>query len=419
MTEKKPHAYPRYVDADGKLTHEGIRRVQERWKDLFVEDDESIEWGDVELEICRDPDIDWDLWERFGKDVDDESIRSALRAVGAKDDPKADGFVLARERDGLGARTGTGSYVPPIDWLVEGLIPAKSISLIIANPHCMKTWLAMSLLTSAARKDSEWLSRPLSADWSYSNHYQRRKKRVVWVAYEGIDVMPRRFALLGDAGTVYQAAPSLTLSDPRFWTELAKLNPGIVGIDSLSRGNPGIDEKDSRFAEAIGRAEPFAREHGTTFMFIGHSPKDSGSGLVDVVRGTSAVAAAADMVFQLEPVRFTSNDPTEHRARVTTIKHRPIAAAPAPFVFKLTDAGGVQLCDESRPKPVKSALVKLSPDAIVFAAIEANPGTNVASLARDLKMRPAVVASARDLLHAAGRVRIDGQGKNTKLYVAG
>ena len=415
MTEK-PHAYPQYIDATGKLTQEGIYWVKRRWNQTFVADDESLLIDDVESVLFEDCELDWDLWERVGANIDGASVQAALVAAGAKIDPEHPGSVLARERDGLGACTGS-DYIESVDWLVEDLIPERSISLVIADPFQMKTWWAMSLLTAAARKDSHWLGRELRTDCLLSRYPDHRKRRAVWVAFEGADVMARRFAMLGDKGSVYQVGlPPLTLSDPRFWRELAKLNPGIVAIDSLSRGNPGVDEKDSRFAEPLARAEAFARDHGTTFIFVGHSPKDSGSGLVDLVRGTSAVAAAADMVFNLEGVRFTSSDPTEHRSRVTCVKHRSLAQAPAPFVFKLTDGRGIELHDESRQKSKPSG--DTSDVEVVFAAIESSPGTNVANLARDLRMRDADVRAAPDALVSDGRIRIDGAGPKTQLFVA-
>jgi hypothetical protein len=354
--------------------------------------------------------IDWD-----SVSFDDENIDKVLRAAGAKPHPDDPDIYLARERDGLGATEGN-VIVQPIQYLFDSFIPLGSVCLIVAPPYKLKTWLAMSAAVAVAN-EQPWLNRSLLPVSEVNPFYERNQwhevfHKTVWCEFEKPQEMPRRLSLLGNKrGKIFQASPSLQLTDPAFWEGLKKLQPRFVGIDSLSRGSPDvINENDPRAARPLALAAEFSAKYATTFFFVAHSPKDLTSrDLVDVVRGSSAIAAAADVVLHIDQVRFPpGTDLTERRGKVRCLKMRQGVHQPDPFMVRLTDARGLELYNgDSRRKRPESDEEK------IYEMIVNESGCSGDYIAKTLEIRRATVTEAIKKLESDGRVRREGKGPAT------
>lgn len=269
-------------------------------------------------------------------DITPADFEAALVEAGAVLDAKyaSHGLIVVkvREVDELGIEYGGSSDPEPIEWLVDEILPTRAVGMFVAAPYELKTWGALSLAV-AISQGKPWLGR-----------FQTKKGRVIFLDYEmGLSEVRRRLRILNDDGSIgVTSFPTFDLTDQRFWEQLANHNPACVVIDSFSRAHPGIDEKDARYAEPLAQASRFAADYRTSFIFIHHSPKAGGKGLSDLIRGTSALAAALDVAFHFEQIDG-GNDPKEKRAIVTCIKQRRGGSEPDPFKIRLTDEAGVEL----------------------------------------------------------------------------
>jgi hypothetical protein len=309
----------------GELTADGVQAIGRWFKANYVHDENKFAnlWVDA-------------LRHAFEKSVDgfavktrepDADFRAALLAGGAV--ALGDAFIKGRAVDELGVEYGPGdSEIPTLEYLVDEILPARSVGMFVAAPYELKTWAALSLAV-AISQGLPWLGK-----------YRTTRGRVIFFDYEmGGSEVRRRLTILNDDGSIGVASfPPFDLSDDRFWEQLENHNPDCVVVDSLSRAHPGVDEKDARYAEPLARAARFAAERGTSFIFIHHSPKAGGKGLSDLIRGTSALAAALDVAFHFEQIDG-GDDPREKRAIVTCLKQRRGGQEPSPFKMKLTDAG--------------------------------------------------------------------------------
>jgi len=397
-TAPNPYLAPRSPDADpdadtDTLNDAGVAEVGRRWNALYVFD------SDLTVDLM-------DVVDKLGSEfwgVSDEAIEDALIKAGAKVSPKWKWSYRARLRDALGVTFGK-PFAQPVRWLVDGIVPSASVTMFVGPAYSLKTWAELALLKAVAFKEP-WLGRAFFGGWPKGPPpgIPDEPARSIAVDFEGgMSELERRLAFLGDDGRVGRASmPKYDLTNERFWTELEKLLPlSLVAIDSLSRGAPNIDEKDSRFAEPLARAARFANEHDTTFVFLHHSPKDAGKGLTDVIRGTSALPAALDACFYFEAAtNFESTDPTERRATVRCLKMRRGGVEPAPFRVRLTDAHGFELAASS---PIRKAPTD---EETVLATVTAHPGIGGR---RPISEACGVgferVGKALDALLAAGRI---------------
>jgi len=338
-------------------------------------------------------------------------FRDAVIAGVGVEELVSDAYRLrARFRDELGGQRFSKQYAPTkVDYLVEGFLPLRGVNMFVALPETLKTWTAYDIAVHVS-KGAPWLGRAT------------RKGRGVIVSYEMDPHEPhRRLQLLGAEDDTIEVVsyPPFMLHDPRFWRELAKLQPNFVIIDSLSAGSGETGELDSRFAEPLRHAAKFVAKHGAeiphgrsrfcSFLFLHHSPKNASSKDAEsLFRGTGAVRGAVDHAYYFERVSGRETP----SARISSVKTRNGSSACAPFTVSLSDDRGLALADErratSKARPPRTDAERL------FAFIAAHPGTSSNAAREALHMRKEDVGAARRELGA--RIRVEGKGRATKLY---
>ena len=86
----------------------------------------------------------------------------------------------------------------------------------------------------------------------------------------------------------------------RTWIALAALGLELLVVDSFNAASPEADENDARSALMLQHAGRFANATGCTVIFIHHARKGSGGDRRESVRGSTAIFAACDRVFEFD-----------------------------------------------------------------------------------------------------------------------
>ena len=180
--------------------------------------------------------------------------------------------------------------MPPLQWLVRGVLPATGLACIYGASGSGKSFLALDLSTAIAAGDDWFDCRVKDAPVVYvalegEAGFSQRVK--AWQLHHGKDLPPAlRFIMQGfdlrDAGDVSEIASAVNASG---------CAGGVLVIDTLNRAASGADENTSRdMGELIDACKQLQSELSGLVVLIHHSGKDATKGL----RGHSSLYAALD-----------------------------------------------------------------------------------------------------------------------------
>jgi hypothetical protein len=179
--------------------------------------------------------------------------------------------------------------IEPMDYLVQALIPARSLTLWTGVDGTAKTYLAQNLALAVASG-----GRFLGG--------QCRKRPVLYCDYENADfVMRARFDLMGAVpnpnlkvwGTWLPNQPP-QIGDQLLFTIAKDVQPLII-LDPF-RYSHGADENDSTEMMAVMRDLRACVAAGATLIIFHHPAKVEGS----TGRGSSAIRGAVDLAYMQE-----------------------------------------------------------------------------------------------------------------------
>lgn len=193
---------------------------------------------------------------------------------------------------------------PPIQWLVDGLIPEGSIVLMSAKPASYKTWLAYQMALS------------VSTGEKFLNQFKTEQSAVLIVDGEaGERQLHNRLLTLGALKGLpiyYQVWSGGKKIDKTYKSQLlafCAINKiKFIIFDSLVRFLNVKDENSAiEVADAFKRISSF-KTAGITTLFIAHNRKGNSSyegGNIDSVRGSSDIVASCDIHLSIN--RGTNN----------------------------------------------------------------------------------------------------------------
>ncbi|MER9209179.1 AAA family ATPase [Mesorhizobium sp. M0771] len=177
-------------------------------------------------------------------------------------------------------------------YLVEGLIDEGSLVLMYGAPGAGKSFLLLSLLASIAT-GTGWLGRTTMQGSTF------------YVGSEGRSLRSLRVkAWMQDQGSAVdnciEVDCDFNFSDPRHVARLIETlkehqkktnNPPLaVGIDTLSRAIPGLDENAAAtMSTVVDACQRISKETGAAVILVHHTGKSS-----DEARGNSALLAGLD-----------------------------------------------------------------------------------------------------------------------------
>ena len=222
-------------------------------------------------------------------DLNDYHKANGLKAVGilleqAKEPPQR--FKLLTPAD--------LAKLPPVRWLVRGVLPTEGIGAIFGPSGSGKSFLSLDMLATVA-SGGEWFG------------CRAKSAPVLYVALEGEagiaqrikafqeknGALPERFRFLLQALDIRKPDDR---ADVVKAVQAAGWSGGVLCLDTLNRAAPGMDENDSKsMGEVIGAAKAIQAELGGLVLLVHHTGKDATKGL----RGHSSLHAALDCAVEV------------------------------------------------------------------------------------------------------------------------
>jgi hypothetical protein len=189
--------------------------------------------------------------------------------------------------------------LPPIEWLVEGVIPARSLSILYGAPGEGKTFVALDLAFCVAT-DRSWCGRKVETGI------------VIHVAAEGASGIGARVrawksehGLTGVAGVLFfpDALHMFREADvSAFINEARSLGPTLVTLDTLARCSTGAEEDSARdMGVFVAAADRIRKALGCAVLVL-HHPTKHVKNRKPIERGSGALRGAADVVIRLSRV---------------------------------------------------------------------------------------------------------------------
>jgi hypothetical protein len=185
--------------------------------------------------------------------------------------------------------------LPPPEWLIDDLLPARALGVLYAPPESAKTFFSLGLaLTVASGKE----------------FFGRRVKRgsVVYVAAEGSSGLPVRVnawkhsqEFFGVAGVQFLTEPVQLLDAGDVGTFLASIDtlsaaPALIVIDTLHWCMAGGDENSAKdMGIALHALGELRRATNATILAVHHTRVDG-----ERERGSTSLRGAADAMLALK-----------------------------------------------------------------------------------------------------------------------
>lgn len=211
-------------------------------------------------------------------------------------------------------RTLADAYAPrpPLQFLVDGLLPYPSLSIVYGSPGSLKSMLLadMAICVAAGR---QWLE-PLDTDQIQPGRtLPTTQAPVLWVDFdngtrrtdERIDAMARSRGLPVDTPIHYVSMPTpwLDASKRVMVMELAKLikhiGAKLIIIDNLGLITGDVEENSAGMAQVMGNLRWLCEECNAAVIVVHHQRKSNGSDASvrkgEMLRGHSSIEAAIDL----------------------------------------------------------------------------------------------------------------------------
>ena len=206
--------------------------------------------------------------------------------------PDLDGEMPVRARYEVHNALDALTPRPPVEWIVNGLIYKKSVTVIYGDGGTKKTWSAMHLAACVA----------CGAPWG---DFATQKSRVLFIDEEnGDDEIAGRAGYcirgaLGDAGAelFYISLAAFHLDDPAdellMTKEIANLKVELVILDALADLTTGDENSKQDTQPVFNALRRIAEKTGAAILVIHHANKNGGH------RGSSVIKDAPDILLQV------------------------------------------------------------------------------------------------------------------------
>ena len=185
--------------------------------------------------------------------------------------------------------------LPPLEWLVRGVLPATGLACIYGASSSGKSFLALDMSAAIAAGVPWFDCRVKAAPVVYvalEGEAGFRNRVTAWRMHHGKEMPPDlQFIMQGfdlrHGGDVAAIAAAVTASG---------CAGGVLVIDTLNRAASGADENTSRdMGELINACKRLQSELSGLVVLVHHSGKDATKGL----RGHSSLYAALDAAIEV------------------------------------------------------------------------------------------------------------------------
>lgn len=184
-----------------------------------------------------------------------------------------------------------------VEWLINGIIPKKSVTLFFGRGGIGKTTLSL-MLCRAISEGKPFLG------------IASKQTKVIYLDYENsLPVLKQRLQTIGCNEVLFfsssDSPPKLDVSPIPFMEMIDAYPESVFIIDTL-RSAQGADENDSRaMAQVMGVARNL-RDNGATVIILHHTPK----GADNKYKGSTAIFDLVDHVIGLYPLTTQKNQET-------------------------------------------------------------------------------------------------------------
>ncbi len=191
--------------------------------------------------------------------------------------------------------------LPPIEWVVENLFSAGSVSVVFGEGGSKKTWSMLDMAVAVARGET-WLNFPtvpgpvLVIDEESGNRRLSRRLSQVLCGHDADQATP----------LYYVSLAAFDLGNPDDVNQLhvliSQTGARLVIIDALADVMPGRDENSVKDVQPIFLAlRRIAEVTQAAIVIIHHSNKGGG------YRGSTAIKGAVDLLLAVESAQESPN----------------------------------------------------------------------------------------------------------------
>jgi hypothetical protein len=199
---------------------------------------------------------------------------------------------------------------PPREYIVDGLFPLPSLSIVYGSPGSLKSMLMQDLAVCVA-SGQDW---PGPLDKTVKHSYQCEQAPVLWVDVDnGRDRLERRWAALAAGRQVGHDAPLHYVSFPvpplvtsdeesidRLIATVWQLGARLVVVDNLGTVSGGSDENSSAMVGVMSGLRQTAEATNCAAIAIHHRTKGDSNRAGNTLRGHSSIEGAVDLALMIE-----------------------------------------------------------------------------------------------------------------------
>jgi RecA-family ATPase len=220
-----------------------------------------------------------------------------------------------------------GHDVPPLEWVVPGIIPARTVTMISGDGAVGKSLIACQLAICAT-VDRLWLGKVvhmtgpvlyISAEDDRDELHRRVDKILDHYKVSYNDIADLHFIELVGEGAVL-AAPNKrdgiirrTIRFDQIEAEVARLKPVLVVLDTLANVFAGNENDRTQVGQFLSLLRALTVDHGTTVVLLAH-PSQSGLNSGSGTSGSTGWRNSVRSFVYLE--RLLTDDPNDSRRKI-------------------------------------------------------------------------------------------------------
>lgn len=206
----------------------------------------------------------------------------------------------------------------PMLFLVDGLLPCPSLSIVYGGPGSLKSMLLADLAVCIA-SGSKWLDLLPSDQVQPGRVFSVTQVPVLWIDFDnGKRRTDERFDAFGKARNLPVSTPIHYVAMPTPWLdasfrpmieELGKLvrfnGIKLIVIDNLGLVTGDTEENSAAMAQVMGNLRWLCEDTESAVIVVHHQRKSNGSGdhgirKGETLRGHSSIEAAVDLALLIE-----------------------------------------------------------------------------------------------------------------------
>lgn len=247
--------------------------------------------------------------------------------------------------DGWHVYTLADAYAPrpPVQYIVAGLFPLPSLSIVYAPPGCFKT-LFLADMAAAVAAGRPWLP-PLPGK---NDNAQRATMQApaLWCDFDnGPRTMHERIEAVARARELPPDAPLYYVSMPSPWLDagdyiavaavgelIRRYGAKVVMIDNLRDVSGKVDENSAEMGNVMSNFRRLAEETGAAVILVHHQRKQNSTAgrAGDSLRGHSSIEAAIDLALLLEREEYADSI----KVKATKVRGPDVLPFGAVFTFE-------------------------------------------------------------------------------------